>query len=78
LAILANVGFAESVLEMGEVEAAARKLGIEVVAKLEIERAEDIAPAFDALQGRAYATQQRTPKLSASLYREVAARNRLV
>jgi ABC-type uncharacterized transport system substrate-binding protein len=78
LAILANVGFAESVLEMGEVEAAARKLGIEVVAKLEIERAEDIAPAFDALQGRAYATQQRTPKLSVSFYREVAARNRLV
>ena len=26
----------------------------------------------------AYATQQRTPKLSASFYREVAARNRLV
>ena len=25
-----------------------------------------------------YATQQRTPKLSASFYREVAARNRLV
>jgi putative ABC transport system substrate-binding protein len=53
LAILANVGFAESVLEMSEVEAAAGKLGIEVVAKLEIERADDIAPAFDALQGRA-------------------------
>jgi putative ABC transport system substrate-binding protein len=53
LAILANVGFTESVLEMGEVEAAANKLGIEVVAKLGIERAEDIAPAFETLQGRA-------------------------
>ena len=41
--------FAESVLEMGEVEAAARNLGIEV-AKLEIQRTEDIAPAFEALQ----------------------------
>jgi putative tryptophan/tyrosine transport system substrate-binding protein len=49
LAILANVDFAESVLEMGEVEAAARKLGIEV-AKLEIRRTEDIAPAFEALR----------------------------
>jgi putative ABC transport system substrate-binding protein len=49
LAILANVDFAESVLEMGEVEAAARKLGIEVV-KLEIRRTEDIAPAFEALR----------------------------
>jgi putative ABC transport system substrate-binding protein len=52
LAILANVDFAESVLEMGEVEAAARKLGIEVV-KLEIRKAEDIAPAFETLQRQA-------------------------
>jgi putative tryptophan/tyrosine transport system substrate-binding protein len=52
LAILANVDFGESVLEMSEVEAAARKLGIEVV-KLEIRRAEDIAPAFETLQGQA-------------------------
>jgi len=52
LAILANVDFAESVLEMGEVEAAARKLGIEVV-KLEIRRTEDIAPAFESLQHQA-------------------------
>jgi hypothetical protein len=40
------------VLEMGEVEAAARNLGIEV-AKLEIQRTEDIAPAFEALQRQA-------------------------
>src|SRR5260370_1048000 len=37
---------------MGEVEAAARALGFEV-AKLEIRRAEDIAPAFEALKGGA-------------------------
>jgi ABC transporter substrate binding protein len=43
LAIMGNVGFAEAVLEMGEVQAAARTLGLEV-APLEIRRAEDIAP----------------------------------
>jgi putative ABC transport system substrate-binding protein len=52
LAILANVGFSQSVLELGEVEAAARRLGLDV-ARLEIRRAEDIAPAFEALKGRA-------------------------
>jgi putative ABC transport system substrate-binding protein len=50
LAIIADVGFAQSVVEMGEVEAAARGLGLEV-AKLEIRRAEDIAPAFEAAKG---------------------------
>ena len=49
LAILANVGFPDSVREMGEVEATARTLGIEV-AKLEIQRAEDIVRAFEALK----------------------------
>src|SRR5262245_6626111 len=39
-------------LDMREVAAAARTLGVEVVT-LEIQRAEDIAPAFDALKGRA-------------------------
>jgi putative tryptophan/tyrosine transport system substrate-binding protein len=52
LAILANVGDPNTVREMGEVEAAARTLGFEV-AKLEIRRAEDIAPAFEALKGGA-------------------------
>ena len=54
LAILANVGNPAAVLEMGEVQAAARTLGLEV-ATLEIRRAEDIAPAFEALKGRAEA-----------------------
>jgi putative tryptophan/tyrosine transport system substrate-binding protein len=52
LAILANVGHPESVLEMDEVQAAARTFGIEV-AKLEIQRAQDIAPAFEALKRQA-------------------------
>jgi putative ABC transport system substrate-binding protein len=52
LAILADAGNPQGVLEMGEVQAAARGLGIEV-APLEIRRAEDITPAFDALKGRA-------------------------
>jgi putative ABC transport system substrate-binding protein len=52
LAIMGNVGFPESVLEMGEVQTAARMLGLEV-ATLEIRRAEDIAPAFAALNTQA-------------------------
>jgi putative ABC transport system substrate-binding protein len=54
LAILADVGSAGVMLEMGEVQATARTLGLEVV-PLEIRRAEDIAPAFEALKGRAEA-----------------------
>jgi putative tryptophan/tyrosine transport system substrate-binding protein len=52
VAIMANVGAANSVLELGEVQAAARTLGLEV-ATSEIRRGEDIAPAFEALKGRA-------------------------
>jgi putative tryptophan/tyrosine transport system substrate-binding protein len=54
LAILANVGNPAAVLEMGDVQAAARTLGVEC-ATSEIRRAEDIAPAFAALKGRAKA-----------------------
>ena len=52
LAIMVNVGYPQAVLEMGEVQAAARTLGLEV-APLEIRRAEDIAPAFEALKAQA-------------------------
>jgi putative ABC transport system substrate-binding protein len=52
LAIMVDFNTPQSVLEMGEVQAAARALGIEVV-PLAIHRAEDIAPAFDALKARA-------------------------
>jgi ABC-type uncharacterized transport system substrate-binding protein len=52
LAILANAGSPIGVLEMREAQAAARTLGFEV-ATVEIRRAQDIAPAFDALKGPA-------------------------
>jgi ABC-type uncharacterized transport system substrate-binding protein len=54
VAVMANVGYAGAVQEMGEAQAAARMFGLEVVT-LEIQRAEDIAPAFEALKGRAEA-----------------------
>jgi putative ABC transport system substrate-binding protein len=54
LAILGNVGNPFSVLEIGEVQAAARTLGLEAVTA-EIRRAEDIEPAFDSFAGRAEA-----------------------
>ena len=41
-----------NVVEMGEVQAAARTLGLDA-ATSEIRRVEDIAPAFEALKGRA-------------------------
>ena len=52
LAILANTGSPNSVLEMREAQATARTLGLDVVTS-EVRRAEDIAPAFEALKGRA-------------------------
>jgi ABC-type uncharacterized transport system substrate-binding protein len=52
LALLGNVGNPVTVLEMGEVKRAAHALGIDVAA-LEIRSAGEIAPAFEALKGRA-------------------------
>ena len=52
LAIIVNVGNSASVLEMREVLAAAHTKGLEVET-LEIRQAEDIAPAFEELKGRA-------------------------
>src|SRR5215475_6516381 len=52
LGIMVNVGNSASVLEMREVQAAARTIGLEVTI-LEIPRAEDIASAFEELKGRA-------------------------
>jgi putative ABC transport system substrate-binding protein len=52
LAILVNAGNPGAVLDSREVLAAARALGLEAVTS-EIRRAEDIAPAFDGLKGRA-------------------------
>jgi putative tryptophan/tyrosine transport system substrate-binding protein len=52
LAIIVNFDYPSAVLEMGEVQAAARALNVEVV-PLQIRRAGDIAPAFEALKTRA-------------------------
>src|SRR5262245_6869320 len=52
LAMMVHVGVSNVVMEMGEVQAAGRTLGLDVVV-LEIRRAEDIPPAIEALQGRA-------------------------
>ena len=52
LAILVNADYPASEREMGELGAVARKLGVDV-ARHEIRRAEDIAPAFDAFKGSA-------------------------
>ena len=54
LAILANVRYPASVVEIGEIQAAARKLSYEVEI-LEIRRAEDIAPAFERLRSGVHA-----------------------
>jgi putative tryptophan/tyrosine transport system substrate-binding protein len=52
LAILANAAATTNILEMGEAQAAAGTLGLET-AVLDVRRAEEIAPAFEALKGRA-------------------------
>jgi putative tryptophan/tyrosine transport system substrate-binding protein len=52
LAIMANVEYPAAALEMGQVQAGARTLGLDA-ATFEIRRAEDIAPAFDAMKDRA-------------------------
>jgi putative ABC transport system substrate-binding protein len=54
LAVIADVGYPGSVLEIAEVQAAARNVGLDVDV-LEIRRAEDIVPAFEALKSQAQA-----------------------
>jgi ABC-type uncharacterized transport system substrate-binding protein len=54
LAVLANADNSYVALEMREVNAATRALGLETVA-IEIRRAEDITPALEGLKGRAEA-----------------------
>jgi putative ABC transport system substrate-binding protein len=46
-----NVGYPSAVLEMGEVQAAARMLGLEI-APVEIRRGEDVAPAFETFKAQ--------------------------
>ena len=52
MAILVNAGNVNAVLELGEVQAAGRTLGLAATTS-EIRRAEDIVSAFEALKGRA-------------------------
>jgi putative tryptophan/tyrosine transport system substrate-binding protein len=54
LSILANSGSPNAVLEMGEADAAARRLGVAVV-RSDVRKTEDFAPVLDALKGRAEA-----------------------
>ena len=54
LAIMANADYPPSIRELGEVETAARQLGIETIA-LKIRQAADIAPTFETLNDRAQA-----------------------
>jgi putative ABC transport system substrate-binding protein len=62
LAIMTVVGDSGSVLEIGQVQAAARKLGLEIVTS-EIRQAADITPAFEALKSRADAFYGQTNPL---------------
>ena len=54
LAVLANAGYPAAALEKSEVEAAARTLGLEVV-PFEVRESNNIAPAFEAVKGKAEA-----------------------
>jgi putative tryptophan/tyrosine transport system substrate-binding protein len=65
LAIMVDVRNPEAGLEMGEVQAAAHTLGLEI-APLEIRQAEDIALAFEALKGQADALYVVTAALFAA------------
>jgi putative ABC transport system substrate-binding protein len=65
LAIMGNVDNPITVLELGEVQAAAGTLGLEV-ATLKIREVQDIASAFEALKGRADALYVCTDALTAT------------
>jgi ABC-type uncharacterized transport system substrate-binding protein len=54
LAALANADYPAALLELDEVQAAARTLGLEIV-PFEVRQGKDIEPAFAALKGRAEA-----------------------
>jgi putative ABC transport system substrate-binding protein len=54
LAILGNAGYSAAVLEMGEVQETARKLGLDAAIS-EIRRADDIPSVFATLKGQAQA-----------------------
>src|SRR5262249_59599857 len=54
MAVMGNAGYPAALLEIREVEVAARTLGLEIDTA-ELRRAEDISPAFDAFRSRVQA-----------------------
>ena len=54
MAVMGNAGYPAALLEMRDVTAAARSLGLEIDTA-ELRRAEDISPAFDAFKGKVQA-----------------------
>ena len=54
LAVMANVAYPAAALEMGEVQAAASTLGVEVSA-FDVRESKDLGPAFEALKSQAEA-----------------------
>src|SRR5262252_1167713 len=54
MAVMGNAGYPAALLEMRDVTAAARSLGLEIDTA-ELRRAEDISPAFDAFKSRVQA-----------------------
>ena len=67
LATLANPGNSSSVLEIGDVQFAARTLGLEVTS-FEVRQSEDIAAAFDTFKDRADALYVANDPLVTSTY----------
>jgi putative tryptophan/tyrosine transport system substrate-binding protein len=66
VAVLVNMGNPGATLEIGEVRAAARTLGLAEVSTVGIRKAADIAPAIEALKGAADALVVVTDPLVAS------------
>jgi putative ABC transport system substrate-binding protein len=50
LAVMANAGVPDAMVELGEVQAIAKTIGLEAM-PLEIRRAEDVSPAFESIKG---------------------------
>lgn len=72
LAILANVNWRGAVQEMDQVQTVAPTLGLDVVDKLELRSADDIAPAFAGIKGGAQALYVSSDPLVAATRRSTA------
>jgi ABC-type uncharacterized transport system substrate-binding protein len=76
LTFLANAANPNTTVEAGELEAAARTHGVDVVTS-QIRRADDIPPAIEVLKGHAEAIYVQTdPLMNTNRARIYAARNR--